>query len=137
MGDSNPTRVRYAENKAAFDEVIGDPFAKPEPIEGAYYRRKQRSSTHLSKIDDVGHGSRNPATPNDIDFFADVENIVAEVIHNKVLLDKFWRTYMFDEPLLGQVERSKLEQKIGRRFVTRRIVPVRRYFIAIRRPIGG
>lgn len=134
--DSNPTRVRYAQNKRAFVDVIGDPFALPEPIEGEYYRLKRRTAIKTFNIDDAGSATARAAQPNKMDFFCDVDNAVGEVVTNKVLLERFWRTYLDDEPALNQAQRNELEQRIGRKFVVRRISPVREYFKTIRRKLG-
>lgn len=137
MSDSNPTRVRYAQNKAAFNDVIGDPYAKPDPIEGQYYRLKRRSTMRVANIDDVGHATGNAARPNAMDFFCDVERCVNQVITNKHVLENFWITYLEDDPLLNQHERNELEQKIGKKFAAHRISPVARYFVTIRRPLAS
>lgn len=136
MSDSNPTRVRYAQNKAAFDEVIGDPFASPDPIEGEYYRLKRQTCMKVASYDDIGHGSKNMAKPLVQDFFCDVERIVESVIAPG-RLKYFWAAYLYDDPdALTPTERNVVEQAIGRKFAAFKISPVRRYFISIRRPIG-
>lgn len=129
------TRVRYAENKAAFVDIIGDPYALPEPIEGAYYRLKMRSQVGSQRITDLGHATANPARPNTMDFYADVERTVKEAVTNPTLLEKFWKTYLCDEEVLGQVERNRLEQIIGRKFRACKIFPAGQYFISVRRPV--
>lgn len=134
--DSNPTRARYAQNKAAFVEVIGDPYAIPEPIEGEYYRLKRRTQVNVFQIDDGGSATPRAAQPNKMDFFCDVENAVTEVINNQIVLDMFWCTYLDDEPLLNQQQRNDLEQRIGKKFAARRISPVKEYFKTIRRKLG-
>jgi hypothetical protein len=122
----------YSKNKAAFDEVIGDPFAL-EPIEGAYLRFKRRAQIKIQHINDLGHGTVNPARPLINDFFCDVENIIAEVITDPDRLDEFWDTYLYEEPVLTTAQRNYLEQRLGKKFWVRGLIPVKNYFIAVKR----
>jgi hypothetical protein len=137
MPDKNPTRARHADNKKAFVDVLGDPFA-PEPIEGHYNLLKRRSSIGAMKTNfDEGQATDNPARPNALDFFCDVERVVKEVIQDRNILNKFETIYMIGEiekPELSQAERNRLEQRLGKLFKAYRISPVSKYFISIRRP---
>lgn len=135
MSDSNPTRVRHAQFKAAFDEVIGDPFA-PEPIEGGYVRLKRKTPVKIMQLDDLSSGSKNPARPLVNDFFIDVENAIRDVITDPEILQQFWETYLWEEPVLNQDQRNAIEQMLGKKFIARRLVPVDRYFITIRQKRG-
>lgn len=138
--DSNPTRTwqaeEFRENKIAFDDVIGDPTAIPEPIDGNYNTVRRRSSIKVAKNDfDESHGTANPARPNVIDFVCDVDNVVSAVISNEDLLQRFYNVFVYgDDPKeLSQKERTMLEQRMGRLFRKRKISPVTRYFTAIRK----
>ncbi len=133
MSDTNPTRVRYAQNKAAFDDIIGDPFTVPDPVEGAYYRLKRSGGIKATQFTGLGQGTTNLAKPNIMDFFCDVELTVELVIKNDTLLARFWKTYLDDELLLGQAERASLEQRIGKKLRAFRISPASRYFVSIRK----
>jgi hypothetical protein len=137
--DSNVTRYRYnqqyALNKAAFEDVIGDPFAHPEPIQGQYITLRTRSSIMIAKNSDEGKATKNPATPNIIDFFCDVERIVKRVLKDEALFDKFMDTYIYQttEDAFTKEERSRLEQQIGKLFIAYKISPVAKYFKVIRK----
>lgn len=132
MTDTNPTRVRYADYKAAFVEVLGDP-SSPDTPEGAYSEYKRRSAMRIAEINDLGHGSVNPAKPLVNDFFCDVENVVKEVIPDLQVRQLFWNTYLMEEPdLFTHAELSRFEREIGKKFIARRITPVSRYFRSIR-----
>jgi hypothetical protein len=137
MADSNPTRARRNEefslNKAAFDEVIGDPYAI-EPFDGGYLRFKRQTQIKLQQINDLGHGTINPARPLINDFFCDVENIVKEVLTDPEFRNRFWKTYLYEVPMLNAAERNRVEQRLGKKFWLRGLIPVKNYFIAIRRP---
>lgn len=132
--DSNPTRARRADeyrfNKAAFDEVIGDPFSDDEDRQEGSYPRFKRKGLKVQQINDLGHGSVNPARPLFSDFFVDVENIVEEVITDPEQLGRFWETYLYEEPVLTPEERNLLEQRLGKKFRLRGLIPVKNYFIA-------
>lgn len=137
MTDTNPTRSRFAQNKRAFEDVLGDPSATPEPVDGHYNMLRARSLIKAQKINfDEGRATANPARPNVIDFICDVENAVKKVLKSdKSLLQRFNNTYIHDVSTgteLNQVERTALEQRIGRLFIIRKISPVARYFTAIR-----
>lgn len=136
--DSNLTRVRQAEefrqNKLAFEDVLGDPFAIPEPIDGHYNTLRSRSSIKVARNNfDEGQATANPARPNVIDFSCDVDRVITEVIKGKKVLQSFLNTYMFGELELNSAERTVYEQRMGRLFIERRISPVARYFTTIRR----
>lgn len=136
--DSNPTRVRQAEefrqNKQAFEDVLGDPFAVPEPIDGHYNTLRSRSSIKVARNNfDEGQATANPARPNVIDFTCDVDRVITTVISCKKVLQSFLNTYMFGELELNSKERTVYEQQMGRLFIERRISPVARYFTTIRR----
>lgn len=138
MTDSNPTRARRAEefqaNKRAFDDVMGDPTAIPEPIDGHYNTLRSRSSIKVAKNNfGEGQATANPARPNVIDFACDVENVINSVIKDKNVLQSFTNTYIFGSVELNQKERTVLEQQIGKVFRNRGISPVSRYFTTIRR----
>lgn len=144
MSDSNVSRERSRErflaNKRAFDDVIGDPYAYPEPITGHYITLKSRSSiAAMNNNFDEGKSTRNPASPNVIDFFCDVERILGSIISTDDLLGKFTRTYITEDDL-GEVftpdERTRFEQEIGKRFRIYNIAPVSKYFTTIRQRTG-
>lgn len=130
----NETRREiYSANKRAFDDVIGDPFAKPEPIQGQYQILKSRGLIAAMKTNfDEGKATRNPATPRLMDFFCDVENVIARNLDSEQQA-KFTEAYLYeDEDALTTAERSDIEQKLGRLFRARKISPVSRYFRAVR-----
>lgn len=138
MTDSNLTRSRQAEvfraNKLAFDDVLGDPAAIPEPIDGHYNTLRSRSSIKVARNNfDEGQATANPARPNVIDFTCDVDNVIGSVIKDKKLLHLFHQTYIFGSVELTQKERTVLEQEMGSIFRHRGISPVSRYFTTIRR----
>lgn len=138
MTDSNRTRARRTEefqyNKRAFDDVMGDPTAIPEPIDGHYNTLRSRSSIKVAKNNfGEGQATANPARPNVIDFACDVENVINSVIKDEKVLQLFLDTYIFGEVNLDQKERTVLEQQIGKVFRNRGISPVSRYFTTIRR----
>jgi hypothetical protein len=144
MSDSNVSRERSRErflaNKRAFDDVIGDPYAYPLPITGHYITLKSRSSiAAMNNNFDEGKATRNPATPNIIDFFCDVERILTLNLQTEVEVGKFTRTYITEDDL-GEIftapERTKLEQEIGKAFRVYSIAPVSKYFTTIRQKTG-
>ena len=125
MGTSKRSE-RWYNNKKAFDEIIGDPFAHteegPEPIQAT--------------IDQMP-GSSNPARPNALDFFIDVDSAVADGLDTigRNLGEIFMNTYFYEDPsrpIFKLRQRSKIEQAIGHIFIKRMISPVGRYFTAIR-----
>lgn len=143
MSDSNKTRVgnreRFQENKSAFVDVFGDPFAKPEPIEGSYTRLKRRSTIQVQHISDETHDTKNPMKPNIYDYFCDVERAVDDALTDTDTQRRFVETYITEESTnaLTQSERTKIEQEIGKRLRVRKITPSTRYFKVIRKPLGG
>lgn len=143
MSDTNQTRTgnreRFQENKQAFTDVFGDPFAKPDPIEGSYNRLKRRSSINVQQINDSVADTKYPAKPSIHDFFCDAERAVDDVILDEETSRYFVYTYVTEETLTAftQDERTKLEQEIGKRLRARKLSPVTRYFTVIRQPTGG
>jgi len=136
----------WSRNKNAFDQIIGDPYSKPEPIEGHYATLKSRSSIAIAAPKETSSPEAvNEARPGIVDFFCDVEAAVQDGIK---VFSRSWRegyaealfvfmtTYITEDDgyyKFNQRERSKIEQIVGRIFVERNISPVRRYFTAIRR----
>lgn len=128
-------RERFAANKRAFDDVFGDPFAKPEPITGQYQALKSRGPVAAMKNNfDEGKSTRNPATPNIIDFFCDVERVAKRTL-TAPEWDKFVDVYLYEDSEVGftQKERSGIEQRLGRMFRANKISPISRYFTSTRR----
>jgi hypothetical protein len=128
---------RQSMNKRAFDEIIGDPYAKPDPLEGHYAALKCRSSVSVANIDSAGHGTRNAASPNALDFFCDVESAVDDALEvSGFTLSQFTNTYIEEDRskyILTQTERAEIEQVVGRILVARKISPSSKYFTAIRK----
>jgi hypothetical protein len=139
--DSNASRVRradrFAENKAAFDDVIGDPYAYPEPIDGQYARYKQRSSIRVANNDfDSGHATPNTSRPSPLDFFCDVERAVEDALTDDEKV-KFLQTYIWEEgEAFSSQERIVIEQKVGQVLRDRKISPVTLYFRVVRQSVG-
>jgi hypothetical protein len=139
MTDSNASRARATErfrkNKSAFDEVIGDPFAHPEPIYGQYHLLKRRSSISAAKNNfDEGRTTSNKARPSIVDFFCDVERTVENALVEKNILIKFADTYITEitDAAFTPEERSDIEQIVGKALRDHGISPVRVYFTTIR-----
>jgi hypothetical protein len=139
MADSNVSRARATErfqkNKRAFDEIIGDPFAHPEPIYGQYHLLKRRSSISAAKNNfDEGRTTGNKARPSIVDFFCDVERTIENAISEKNILIKFADTYINEstDTAFTAKERSEIEQVVGKAFREHGISPVTIYFTAIR-----
>lgn len=135
---------RAARNKKSFDDVIGDPFSKPEPIEGHYTMLKSRSSLAIAEPERKAASPQNPARPNAVDFFCDVEAAVRDGLE---IFSRTWReelrqcefifetTYFTEDQhyyQFTQKERAELEQIIGNILVARSISPVSKYFTTIR-----
>ena len=135
---------RAAKNKRAFDEVIGDPYAYPEPSEGHYSMLRCRSSLAIGEPVRKTPSPVNQARPTALDFFCDVENAVADGLE---VFAKTWRegfdqvefifqtTYMTEDSNyyhFTQTERAQLEQIIGEILVGRGISPVPKYFTTIK-----
>jgi hypothetical protein len=135
---------RAARYKAAFDEVIGDPFGHPEPIDGCYMTLRSGSPVKIGGTDVTPTSSSpvNEGKPNAVDFFCDVEAAIKdgldvwewrEDLTQKVFV--FQTTYFTEDPAyyqFTQKERAELEQHIGRILVARKISPVPRYFTIIK-----
>lgn len=133
-GKVNTTRSEiFAANKQAFDDVFGNPFAKPEPFTGQYQILKGRGQIAAMQYSDEGRATRNPAKPNLMDFFCDVENIITRNL-DSVEQAKFQATYIYESGpnQFTDKERSEVEQKLGRLLRARKISPVSRYFKTIR-----
>jgi hypothetical protein len=135
--------TRAAKNKRAFDDVLGDPFAYPEQIDGHYMMLKSRSSLAIADSEQKSKSPVNQARPNPIDFGCDVEAAVEDGL--KVFIDRektytlsdikevFDNTYLLGTgDIFSQQERAKLEQDIGQILVSRGISPVSKYFTTIK-----
>lgn len=137
-GKRGKPRQSYAVAKQAFVDVFGDPYAQPEAIPGHYQTLKGRGPVQAMKNNfDEGKATRNPASPNVVDFYCDVERIL-EVTLTKDELDKFFLIYIVETDLsaLDENARQSIEQRIGRTLRERGMSPVRRYFTSIRRSQG-
>jgi hypothetical protein len=144
MGKKKNQSEVWSKNKSAFTEVMGDPYAKPDPIEGQYSYLKNRSSISVASKEEAPSVSINEARPSVVDFFCDVE---AAIIDGMLIFARSWRepdeclfvfhtTYITEDDnyyKFDQGERNKIEQIIGRIFRERDMSPVRKYFSAIRR----
>lgn len=127
----------YHFNTIAFADVLGDPFGKPEPIEGHYSSLKKRSSIRVATNDfDSGKATRNTAQPSMTDFFCDVERIITTTL-DKETAQKVIDTYIFEitETALTTKERTAVEQKLGKAFRRNKLSPVSKYFQTIRQSI--
>lgn len=145
MGKRNRKAERAARNKRAFDEIIGDPYAYPEPIQGHYAMLKCRSSMAIGQSESKTASPVNQARPNAVDFFCDVEAAIRdglEVFNREdlapspiaKLLDIFDNTYILESGVIFvQVDRAKLEQLIGNILVARHISPAAKYFTTIKK----
>jgi hypothetical protein len=140
MADSNTSRAegkaRFQRNKAAFEEVFGNPFVKPEPLQGHYQRFRARQSAIMAiKYGDDPHGTKNPCQPSVIDFFCDVDNIVSRVLGTKQNVVRFQLTYMEDDDKqFTPKQRQEIEQEIGAELLNLKIAPVLGYFQTERKP---
>ena len=135
---------KWFKNKRAFDEIIGDPYSKPEPIQGQYSALKSRSSVPVANITGSIGESKNAARPGPVDFFCDCEAAVRDGLQTyanegnclKTLEDVFINTYIVEDEsksTFSQQVRSKLEQIIGKIFIERSISPSSKYFTTIRK----
>lgn len=137
MSVVKPKRSRselFVAYKRAFEDVFGDPLAKPESFSGQYQILKSRGQVAAMKNNfDEGKATRNPASPHIIDFFCDVENIVTRNLSADEL-ERFTNTYIYElrDGGLTDQERSDIEQRLGRLFRARKISPVNRYFKTVR-----
>jgi len=136
--------TKVAKNKRAFDEIVGDPFAFPEPIDGHYSTLKNRSSISIIEPERQTQTTVNPAKPNPLDFFCDVESAIDDGLNTydkhieNIGMDRlkllFDNTYIFvNDDMFSQVARAKLEQIIGNILIRRGISPVHKYFTTIRK----
>lgn len=126
-------------NKIAFDDVIGDPFAKPEPIDGQYFTLSRRSTINVMDNNfDLGKGTRNAAQPSVIDFFCDVERTIGDALTSEEKT-KFFEVYVLESrpDALTPKERMQIEQKLGKLFRNRKLSPVTKYFKTIRQSVGS
>jgi len=135
---------RTAKYKRAFDEIVGDPYAYPDPIEGHYITLKNSSGVKVAGTDYPTSSSPvNGARPNIIDFFVDVDAAIKDGLD---VFGKTWRepdqvefvfqtTYITEDDAyyqFNQKERAELEQNIGRLLVARHISPTAKYFTTIK-----
>lgn len=130
--------------KKAFDDIIGDPYAWPEPVVGQYEELRGQSSIVIIDPEPKSGITLNPARPNSMDFFIDVDNAINDGLD---IFGKTWREpnqvkFVFDNTyfmcdneyyVFNQHERSELEQVIGRILVARSIAPAKKYFTTIKR----
>jgi DNA-binding phage protein len=137
--DANYNRTQHAKNRKAFEDILGDPFAMPDSIDGHYHRMKFRSLLMAAKFDfDEGTVTANSAKPTAVDFYCDVELMVREVITDEESFMKFIETYLTKPDGLTDltaIERDFYEQRLGRMFRARGISPVAKYFTAIRQQV--
>jgi hypothetical protein len=130
----------YKFNKNAFDDVIGDPFAVPEALQGNLDRMKKRSSIMVANNDfDSGHATRNTAQPSHTDFFCDVDHMISLAFDgDKKMIDLFTKMYITEEveDAFTPKERQGIEQTLGKLFRKHGISPVSKYFKTIRQSIG-
>ena len=134
-------------NQGSFEEVIGNPYAHPEPIVGHYVVLNTKST--IRTVGDsigLGQATLNSARPSPTDFIVDVEQAVRLGLVRYTRGDKkaaakllqiFIATYITEEgvEIFDSRERRDIEQIIGRLLMERHISPVARYFRTIRRPI--
>lgn len=137
-GQPNVTRSEiFAANKQAFNDVFGDPFAKPESLSGQYQLLKGRGYVAAMQYTDESKATRNTARPTLMDFFCDVENVLTRNL-SKEEHAKFIECFLYEVGgVLTDKERSDIEQRLGRLFRARKISPVSRYFKTIRQKIGA
>ena len=140
MADSNTSRAegkaRFQRNKVAFEEVFGNPFIKPEPLQGHYLRFKTRSPVGALEYSDDTHATKNPCSPSISDFFCDVEKIVLDVMQSQTSYERFMKTYIYDEDdtIFSAKTRQQIEQEVGAALLAKRISPVLNYFQTERKP---
>jgi hypothetical protein len=139
-GNIEEYNQEFRYNKNAFDDVIGDPFAIPEPVWGNLDRMKKRSSIMVANNDfDSGHATRNTAQPSHTDFFCDVDHMISIACGgDKKEIERFEATYITEESetLYTPKERQQIEQTLGKLFRKHGISPVTKYFKTIRQSIG-
>jgi hypothetical protein len=134
-----------AQNKHAFDQVIGDPYAYPDPIDGQYMKLKSNTSIRVQNLENESSGTGNAAKPSSLDFFIDVENAIRDGLEVwdrnsgsplpvKVLVALFYNTYFYEcDKRFAPAERPSIEQHIGRILIARKISPPSKYFTTIRK----
>lgn len=135
--DAYNEQFRY--NKIAFDDVIGDPYAKPEPIDGQFFLMSRRSTINVMDNNfDLGSGTRNAAQPSVTDFFCDVERTISDALTPDEVV-KFLDTYVWEVEghEFTPKERMHIEQKLGKLFRQRKLSPVTKYFKTIRQSVGS
>ena len=122
----------YAKNKKAFDNVL------------SRYRALSTIGTmSVSKFDESGKATPNPAKPTGLDFLADVQKVFEKIVPAKSLI-KFWQVYieretdeMTQERLADKVlgpRRHSWEQRCGAEFIRRGVYPVQaKYFNTLRK----
>lgn len=135
--DAYNEEFRY--NKVAFEDVIGDPYAKPEPIDGKYFTLARRSTINVMDNNfDLGKGTRNAAQPSVIDFFCDVDRTLTDTL-TSAEMTKFMEVYVLESnpDALTPKERLQIEQKLGKLFRNRKLSPVTKYFKTIRQSVGS
>jgi hypothetical protein len=135
---------RAARYKRAFDEIIGDPYAKPDPIEGQYYNaRKNQNGIKIAQAGARTSASPvNGAKPNSVDFICDVDAAIRDGLTAFRDSGEVWQV-LFDNTYITETgtvylqrDRAELEQHIGRILVARHISPTAKYFTAIRQKKG-
>ncbi len=140
MADSSKSRrnknSRFTHNKVAFDEVLGNPFIKPEPLQGHYQRFKTKSVIKAIVYSDETNATKNNCQPSVLDFFCDVDRVVGRVLVTKDRIERFWRTYLTeeDDSLFTPEERESIEQQVGAELLELNISPVLGYFKTERKP---
>jgi len=125
---------KWARNKKAFDEIIGDPYGL-EPIQGHYGSLKSRSSISIAGSEQLSPSPVNKARPSAVDFFCDVDACIEDGMSTmyKGAFDTFVNTYITETgPIFNQKERTKVEQLVGNILVERKIYPAARYFTTIK-----
>ena len=133
-----------AVNKSAFVDIIGDPYAYKEIVDGHYMTLKSRNSITCVNNEQTSKSPVNGARPSTTDFAIDVESAVSDGLEAYTKQDTKKRTLeqlkeLFDNTyLLGtgdafnQNERAEIEQHVGRILVKRSISPVSKYFTTIK-----
>lgn len=119
----------------AFNEICGDPYSKPEPIQGHYSMLKSRSTISVVDGEQKSPSPVNRARPSAIDFFCDVDAAIEDAMSTlgKDAFDTFLNTYVYEDgTTFNQRERAKVEQLVGNILVQRKIYPVARYFTTIK-----
>lgn len=127
---------RFYQNKMAFEDVLGNPFVKPESVQGHYERFRTKSAVNAMVYSDESNSTRNDCKPSIVDFLCDVDNVVSRAMETHDRVSKFWRTYLIDDDdtLFTPDEREEIEQRIGAELLERKISPVLGYFQTERKP---